>query len=429
MPDGDVVRAASANAWSDEAGPVDNQIGHPVGDQVGVAAPVGPVDAWGDPAVPAASDEGRGGAVAADARSAAAGSAGAPGADVPGAEESGAVEAGTVEAGAVGAGDADPFEEWGRRRGESGEAVPLVAPGGAVEVSDDPFETLGRRRGASGEALPAEPGALRAERSADDPFEAPARKRGTATRDRSGDTAPVVPGGEDVSGGEDVPGGAEAGSGSGTSFDRAFEDASKGSSRGGPRGRYGRGRASGRRGSREVDPDAEAAPVDPVKEQRKATDICYALLTARARTRVELKEALLRKGIRPETAEVVLGRFDRAGLIDDAAFAEVWVRSRHAYQGLGRRALARELRQKGVADEVAAEAVAAVDDEAEQERARELVRKKLRSMSGVDDQAKIRRLVGALARKGYAEGMAYRVVREELRAAAVESPLDDFLPD
>ncbi|MEV0681524.1 regulatory protein RecX [Actinosynnema sp. NPDC050436] len=157
--------------------------------------------------------------------------------------------------------------------------------------------------------------------------------------------------------------------------------------------------------------------------------MCYALLTARARTRVELRDALLRKGIREETAELVLGRFDRAGLIDDAAFAEVWVRSRHTYQGLGRRALARELRRKGVADEVAAEAVAAVDDEAEQERARELVRKKLRSMSGVDDQAKIRRLVGALARKGYAEGMAYRVVREELRAAEVDSPLDDFLPD
>ncbi|MBM7810746.1 regulatory protein RecX [Saccharothrix algeriensis] len=192
-------------------------------------------------------------------------------------------------------------------------------------------------------------------------------------------------------------------------------------------------RAPGRRrgAARAADPDAEAAarPVDPVKEQRKATDLCYALLTARARTRVELKDALLRKGISDQTAELVLGKFDRAGLIDDAAFAEVWVRSRHTYQGLGRRALARELRRKGVADEVAAEAVAAVDDEAEEERARELVRKKLRTMSGLENQVKIRRLVGALARKGYAEGMAYRVVRDELRDAEAESPLDDHLPD
>ena len=122
----------------------------------------------------------------------------------------------------------------------------------------------------------------------------------------------------------------------------------------------------------------------------------------------------------------MLGKFDRAGLIDDAQFAEMWVRSRHTYNGLGRRALAMELRRKGVADEVVAEAVAAVDGEAEEERARELVRKKLRTMSGVDETAKIRRLVGALARKGYAEGLAYRVVRDELRAAGGEaSALDE----
>ncbi|GGP41007.1 regulatory protein RecX [Saccharothrix coeruleofusca] len=190
-------------------------------------------------------------------------------------------------------------------------------------------------------------------------------------------------------------------------------------------GRGGRGRGAPR------DPEVAAeVEVDPVKEQRRATDLCYALLTARARTRVELRDALLRKGISESTAELVLGKFDRAGLIDDAAFAEVWVRSRHTHQGLGRRALALELRRKGVADEVAAEAVAAVDDEAEQERARELVRKKLRTLGGVDDTTKIRRLVAALARKGYAEGMAYRVVREELRRAGEEAEgLDDLLSD
>ncbi|WP_461120156.1 regulatory protein RecX [Saccharothrix stipae] len=170
--------------------------------------------------------------------------------------------------------------------------------------------------------------------------------------------------------------------------------------------------------------------MDPAKEQRKATDICYALLTARARTRVELKDALLRKDISEQTAELVLAKFDRAGLIDDAAFAEVWVRSRHTYQGLGRRALAMELRRKGVADEVAAEAVAAVDDEAEEDRARDLVRKRLRTMAGLDDTTRIRRLVSALARKGYAEGMAYRVVREELRRAGEDAtPLDDLNQD
>lgn len=393
----------SADAWADAAQPVGS--GDAWNDAKRLAVPSGggvpaSSDAWDDVV---SSESVRADAVRADAMRADGVSAG-----------SGEVESGHV----------DPFDAWGQRRGASGEAVPFAPPGGAVEDSDDPFEELGRRRNASGEALRAPAGAVRVERPADDPFDAPARTRETPARERPGSAASAGPGAFEpgaFAGGAEDDGAAESAS--------AFGAASKRASGGGSRGRSGRGRTSGRRGAKEVDPDAEAAPVDPVKEQRKATDICYALLTARARTRVELKEALLRKGIREETAEVVLGKFDRAGLIDDAAFAEVWVRSRHAYQGLGRRALARELRQKGVADEVAAEAVAAVDDEAEQERARELVRKKLRSMSGVDDQAKIRRLVGALARKGYAEGMAYRVVREELRAAEVESPLDDFLPD
>ncbi|GAB3464129.1 regulatory protein RecX [Actinophytocola sediminis] len=145
----------------------------------------------------------------------------------------------------------------------------------------------------------------------------------------------------------------------------------------------------------------------------------------RPRTRAELRQALLRKEIPEAVADQVLGRLDEVGLIDDAAFADVWVRSRHTYQGLGRRALAMELRRKGVADDVAAEAVATVDADAEEERARQLVRKRLRSLTGADETARIRKLVGMLARRGYSEGLAFRVVRDELRAAGEESDLLD----
>jgi regulatory protein len=74
---------------------------------------------------------------------------------------------------------------------------------------------------------------------------------------------------------------------------------------------------------------------------------------------------------------------------------------------------------------LAAEAIAAVDSEAEESRARDLVRKRLRTMTAADDLTKIRRLVTMLARKGYTEGMAYRVVRDELRAAGTETDLLD----
>jgi regulatory protein len=161
-----------------------------------------------------------------------------------------------------------------------------------------------------------------------------------------------------------------------------------------------------------------------------AREICLNQLAARPRTKAELRQTLLRKGVAEDVADRVLDRLDEVGLINDAAFAEQWVDSRHTYQGLARRALAVELRRKGVADPLAAEAIAALDGDAEEARARELVRKKLRSVATADEVAKMRRLVGMLARKGYPEGLAYRVVRDELRDAGDETNLlDDASPD
>lgn len=159
-----------------------------------------------------------------------------------------------------------------------------------------------------------------------------------------------------------------------------------------------------------------------------AVQSCYRLLTVRARSRLELEQALRRKEIPEDVIETVLGKFAAIGLIDDAAFADSWVRARHTHQGLGKRALAAELRTKGVADEVVAEAVEEVDDEAEEQRARELVRKRMRTTTGIDEVARIRRLVGVLARKGYPGGLAYRVVREELRAEGADADLPEEFP-
>ncbi|WP_246843029.1 regulatory protein RecX [Allokutzneria sp. NRRL B-24872] len=166
----------------------------------------------------------------------------------------------------------------------------------------------------------------------------------------------------------------------------------------------------------------QQAPRDPVEHAR---DICLRLLAVRPRTRVELEQALRRKEIPDDVIAAVLDRYSDLKLVDDAAFAELWVRSRHTHQGMARRALVAELRRKGVDGETAADAASTVDSEAEEERARALVRRKIPSVLRVDETARVRRLVGMLARKGYPEGMAYRVVRDELREAGSETTLLD----
>ncbi|MFH8473831.1 recombination regulator RecX [Streptomyces sp. NPDC018000] len=152
-------------------------------------------------------------------------------------------------------------------------------------------------------------------------------------------------------------------------------------------------------------------PRDPVEQAR---NICLRLLTGTPRTRKQLADALRKREIPDEAAEEVLSRFEDVGLIDDAAFADAWVESRHHGRGLARRALVRELRTKGVDSAVIDEAVGQLDSEQEEMTARELVVRKLRSTRGLDRDKRLRRLAGMLARKGYGEGMALRVVRQAL---------------
>ncbi|MFF3035658.1 recombination regulator RecX [Streptomyces rubiginosohelvolus] len=152
-------------------------------------------------------------------------------------------------------------------------------------------------------------------------------------------------------------------------------------------------------------------PRDPVEQAR---NICLRLLTGTPRTRKQLADALRKREIPDEAAEEVLARFEDVGLIDDAAFADAWVESRHHGRGLARRALVRELRTKGVDSAVIDEAVGQLDPDQEEETARELVARKLRSTRGLDRDKRLRRLAGMLARKGYGEGMALRVVRQAL---------------
>jgi regulatory protein len=139
-------------------------------------------------------------------------------------------------------------------------------------------------------------------------------------------------------------------------------------------------------------------------------------LTAAPRSRAQLADDLAARAVPADVATAVLDRFTEVGLVDDAAFAETWVRSRQATRGLSRRALRQELRAKGVDDEIVSEAVEAVDDETELETARALVARRVRSTRGLPEETRVRRLVGQLARKGYPGGLAMRVVREALDA-------------
>lgn len=200
----------------------------------------------------------------------------------------------------------------------------------------------------------------------------------------------------------------------------------------GPRGGRGRGRRRG--GFGEPAAEDEGAPSSSRAERgessgdpaERARAICLRLLTGTPRTRKQLADALRKREIPEDVAEEVLSRFEEVGLIDDGAFADAWVESRHHGRGLARRALARELRTKGVDSALIDEAVGQLDSEQEEATARELVARKLRSTRGLDRDKRLRRLAGMLARKGYSEGLALRIVRQALEEEGEDT---EFLQD
>ena len=137
-------------------------------------------------------------------------------------------------------------------------------------------------------------------------------------------------------------------------------------------------------------------------------------LAAAPRTRAQLAEDLVAREVPDEVAARVLDRFTEVGLVDDAAFAETWVRSRRASRGLSRHALTHELRQKGVDDQTVQEAVAEIDADDERAAATSLVTRRLATTRGLDPEVRTRRLVAMLGRKGYSSGLAAAVVRDAL---------------
>ncbi len=158
-------------------------------------------------------------------------------------------------------------------------------------------------------------------------------------------------------------------------------------------------------------------PSTSERRDEQARSFCLRLLTARSRTRAELAGQLAKRGYPDDVSNRVLDRLAAVGLVDDTDFAEQWVQSRRANAGKSKRALAAELRTKGVDTDVIDAVLAGIDAGAERERAEQLVRARLRrELLSEDDTGVGRRLVGMLARRGYSQTVASEVVLAELAA-------------
>ena len=144
-----------------------------------------------------------------------------------------------------------------------------------------------------------------------------------------------------------------------------------------------------------------------------AREIALRLLTVRARTRMELSWALARKHVPEEVAHTVLDRLTEVGLVDDAVFARDWLEA-GARRQKSRRALLAELAEKGIDREVIEAAATELEGDRDYEVAQGFAARKASALAGLEPAVQYRRLVGALARRGFSSAVVARVAREAL---------------
>ena len=152
-------------------------------------------------------------------------------------------------------------------------------------------------------------------------------------------------------------------------------------------------------------------PIEGLEEQVElerlrlhAYDRAMNMLAFRARSSSELARSLQRKGEERPHVEWAVARLKEQGLVDDAAFARSFVRSKVVDGKQSRRRVQQDLARKGVSRSLSDEAIDTVfEEEAVDQRAivEEAARKKLRSLAGLESAVQRRRLYGFLARRGY----------------------------
>lgn len=159
--------------------------------------------------------------------------------------------------------------------------------------------------------------------------------------------------------------------------------------------------------------------VEAEKEKTTVRNRALRLLDQRARSRSELTTRLLDAELPQAIVHDVVQDLERSGLVNDTEFAYEWVRQRHARRGKSSRVLDRELQEKGIDAETRAMALEQISAADEDAMARELARKKARSVRHQPaDRAEydkvLRRVVGVLARRGFSEGASFRMAKEAL---------------
>ncbi|WP_231441599.1 regulatory protein RecX [Brevibacterium zhoupengii] len=160
------------------------------------------------------------------------------------------------------------------------------------------------------------------------------------------------------------------------------------------------------------DDDDDDGPVDFDAAYAKAKKTAMNMLAMRDHASGELRDKLLKRDFLPAAVDELIAKLQKSRLLDDEEFAHRYVRAHRERRKLSRSALKRELNKKGLPAEIVSDAVEDVDGE--DDLARQVAEKKAASTRGLDHDVRERRILGMLARRGFASSVCLKVTREVL---------------
>ena len=167
--------------------------------------------------------------------------------------------------------------------------------------------------------------------------------------------------------------------------------------------------------------DDDVARLQGRDRVEKAYERALNFLSYRPRSEAEVRRNLRKKDVEDEVVEVVIERLTRAELVDDGEFARYWVENRVQFKPRGARALHYELRQKGIADSIIADALVGLDEEI---AARQVAEAGARRMAHLEPRDFRRKLSAYMARRGFSYAMITPLVEELLDTKSCEALVD-----
>jgi regulatory protein len=144
--------------------------------------------------------------------------------------------------------------------------------------------------------------------------------------------------------------------------------------------------------------DEKIAQMQAQDRGEKAYQKALNLLNRRPRSEAEIAQKLKEKSVSEDESSETLARLRRSGLVDDARFAQEWVENRSDFRPRSRKALAFELRQKGVDQQIIEQSLEQLDEE---QMAYDVAVKQARKLKDLDWPAFRQKMTAFLIRRGF----------------------------